>query len=128
MLRGAGTFGASVAIELALQSLIDMGMDGINKYRLKNKIENLLKKSPEDLKEYVSKLIKKTEKELKYQKGPLALFDKITAMGGDTVSDIKLRELVLLLYMDLQQQVLSLRILIFQTSFFKRKDLLMSLV
>ena len=96
--KGAGTFGASVAIELALQSLIDMGMDGINKNRLKNKIENLLKKSPEDLKEYVSKLIKNTEKELKYQKGPLSVFDKIVAMGGDTVSDIKLRENLATLY------------------------------
>ena len=42
--KGAGTFFVGTAIELALQSLIDMGMDGINKSRLKNKIENLLKK------------------------------------------------------------------------------------
>ena len=75
-----------------------MGMDGINKYFLKRKIENLLKKSPEDLKEYVSKLIEKTERELKYQKGPLALFDKIVAAGGDTSSDIKLRESLAILY------------------------------
>ena len=96
--KGVTTAGASIAIELALQSLVDMGMDGINKYFLQRKIENLLKKSPEDLKEYVSKLIEKTERELKYQKGPLALFDKIVAAGGDTSSDIKLRESLAILY------------------------------
>ena len=98
--RGTATFGASVAIELALQSLIDIGMEGIfqNKNRLKNRIENILKKSPKDQKEIISKIIKNVENELKYQKGPLALFDKIVATGGDTASDIKLRTNLAILY------------------------------
>lgn len=97
-IRSIRTFGAELALDVALNSLVDFGFLQLDKARIKDRVKKLSTFDPEKRKEEVQKVIDRVERRFRYYKSGVSVLEKITAMGGETSTDRQMSNDLALLY------------------------------
>ena len=97
-IRSIRTAGAELALDVALNSLVDFGFLQLDKARIKDRVKKLSTFDPEKRKEEVQKVIDRVERRFRYYKSGVSVLEKITALGGETSTDRLMSNDLALLY------------------------------
>jgi len=89
-ISGAKTFGIGLVLDYALNELVNKPLEEAAVSRRVNKLSSL---SPEERKKRIQFILAEIKKEKGWQSGGGGTFDKVLSLGGETQSELKVRQL-----------------------------------